>query len=116
MKTALNKFINKTGIYNMEDLKKDYYAKTSGHWFDAETLRFFQCRISEDLYYRPSTNIIYFVTSEKQRSFHFEHPREYSVRAYNTTNGEIDTVGEFGAHKTLAQAKREAKLLSDENL
>jgi len=77
------------------------------HWWDAGSMRFFRCRVLDEVYQGPGG--IYFVTSEKGPS----ENRAYSVRQYlpGKDGGDIDTVGEFNAH-TKAGAKRTAYRLS----
>lgn len=108
----MNDFINRVQIYSIEDLKKDYYRKTKGHWFDQSSMKFFNSRISSELFYSPNKEMIYFVSSEQ---FNRDHARLYSVRSYNVKNGNIDTVGEFQQYNTMAQAKRAAKNLAKNN-
>lgn len=95
------------GIYSLEDLKKDYYTKTRGHWFDEDTLRFFKSRISESLIY--ADKLILFVSSEQGPN----GIRRYSIRQYNTKTGNIDTIGlGFQGYKTAAAAKRAAQIIA----
>lgn len=101
----------KHGIYSVDDLKKDYYRKTKGHWFDAGSMRFFNCRLGTVVY--PGHSIIYFVSSEK-----FDHasPRLYTLRSYDPATGAIDTVGDFQGYKAAASAARDAiRLLVNED-
>lgn len=95
-----------TGIYSIEDLAKHYQAKTRGHWFDKDTLRFFRSRLNENLFY--CGTVILFITSE-----HGPHQpkRRYSIRQYNPSTGSIETVGlGFQGYASLAAAKRAAQL------
>jgi NADP-dependent 3-hydroxy acid dehydrogenase YdfG len=100
-------YFNLHGIYSMEDLIKDYYRKTTGHFFDRGSMKFFNSRIGQDVY--PAKELIYFVTSER-----FEQdPRRYTVRSYNVQTGDIDTIGEFQEYRTKAAAIRAIKGLLD---
>jgi hypothetical protein len=74
---------------------KEAVRLIGNHWFDKETMRFFNCRIESRLL-RGS----YFVTSERQPG---EHPRLFSVRQAQP-DGSIQTIGKFQEHKTLAAA------------
>lgn len=87
-------------------------SKAGNHWFDRDTLRFFNSRISGTVY--PSKDgSCYFVSSERMD---WQSPRLYSVRRafYDADGGfRIETVEEFqhyasrsGAHKA---AQRTAK-------
>jgi hypothetical protein len=73
------------------------------HWFDADTLRWFNSRVGGTLY-----GGRYFVSSE--RGFDRQiwgGTRRYSVRRANP-NGSISTVGDFGQFATLKQAQAAA--------
>jgi predicted RNA-binding Zn-ribbon protein involved in translation (DUF1610 family) len=59
-------------INKIQDLMRD----AGSHWFDPDTLRFFSCRIGQQVYEGPEG--IYFVTSEKSWS----GQRAYSVRQF----------------------------------
>ena len=109
MKTK-NDFINKVQIYSLNDLKSHYRRVTQGHWFDADTMRFFNSRISSDLFYSPKKGLIYFISSEK---YNYDSPRYYSVRSYEPKTGDIETIGEFQAYGTLGSAKTAAKKLTE---
>lgn len=87
----------------MEDVREANRA-IGHHWFDADTLRFFRSRIGGALY-----GGRYFVSSEQfQGSWsegHYSEPRRYTVRVANQ-DGTVDTVGEFQAYASRAQALR----------
>lgn len=90
-------------LKSLEEIKNA--AKTAGsHWFDRDTLSFFNSRINNKIY--PTTAGAYFVTSEQQDE---THPRLYSVR-YCSDDGQIDTIGEFQAHETSRDATRLASM------
>lgn len=75
------------------ELKK-LNADNGGCWFEESTMRFFGTKIETDI-----INGKYFVSSEQPP----HAPRNYSVRTFNE-EGDIDTVGGFGAHDTKADA------------
>lgn len=118
-KETLNQFVRETEIYSLYDLKRHYYHKTKGHWFDKDTMQFFQCRLSETLYYSPIERRIYFVSSEKQKSFTFDYNRQYTARVYNVDTGEISELGEFGQYSTGQQAhaaiRKQIKMILNNN-
>lgn len=77
-------------------------AMSSGsHFFDADTLRFFSSRVSSRVHVGVSGRRVYFVTSEQ---YDTGYVRKYTVRKIHVCNGRIDTVGEFQAYRTSAQA------------
>jgi hypothetical protein len=76
-------------------------ANRGHHWFDPETLQFFRSRVGRTLY-----GGRYFISSEQNKGYYPEYycyPRMYTVRVVNA-DGSIDTVGEFQAYETRAQA------------
>jgi hypothetical protein len=71
-----------------------------GHWFSADTMRFFGSKIESGV-----INGRYFVSSEDN----FDRTaRFYSVRVADD-EGEIGTWGEFQAYETLAEARAAAE-------
>lgn len=87
--------------------------KAHSHFFDKDTMRFFQSRASETCYIKGTD--IYFITSEKQKShwsefdqkvYHF--PRLFTVRKCDK-DGDIDTIGDFQAYDSLRAARKAIK-------
>ena len=75
--------------YTMQEIKE--YNKLAGfHFFDDDTMRFFNSRIGKRLYQGPTG--VYFVTSEK---FDYDSERMYTVRQFNPDEKNISTIGEF---------------------
>lgn len=70
---------------NMAEVKAANKA-IGNHWFDADTMRFFDSRIESEL-----INGRYFVSSEQ---FQDEYPRFYNVRSVED-DGKINTVRDF---------------------
>ena len=73
------------------------------HFFSKETLAFWRGRVHAGV-----IGGCYFVTSERDFS---DTQRLYTIRKANT-DGTIDTVGDFQAYATLAQAKRAMRKLA----
>jgi len=67
-----------------------------GHWFDRDTMRFFQTRIPDARVYGGR----YFISSEQ-----FGAPRGYTVREINLETGDISTVGKFNSYPSLKAAR-----------
>lgn len=86
---------------SIEDIKRAN-VQADQYFFSPSTLRFFDSRVLPTLY-GPEGSI--FVTSEKNP---FGDPRAYTVRQI-TTDGSIDTLGEFQGYATAAQAKKAAR-------
>lgn len=79
--------------------------KRGDNWFDVDTKRFFRSRIGRTLY-----GGRYFVTSEQfvAPMAGDDGPRRYSIREV-MPDGAINTVGEFQAYTTRADAIRAIK-------
>lgn len=82
---------------------KESVRAAGSHWFDPDTMRFFRCRVGDQVYQGPGG--VYFVTSEKYSD---TAARKYSVRQF-TSPDKINTIGEFNsltrqqAHKLAAE-------------
>ena len=78
------------------------------HWFSRETMRFFKTRVNGPLL--PGPRGVFFVTSEVDPSGR----KAYSVRMFNCTTNQVDTVGEFhsyGSRGAAFTAARRAALM-----
>lgn len=86
------------------------------HFFDRDTMRFFNSRVYADLYVQKGEeqgeDVTYFITSERNGK---DAPRLYTVR-YALDNGEVSTAGEFQQCNTLNEARKLARLLAGEDL
>jgi len=81
-------------------------AGAGKYFFTPASMRFFRSRIAPGV-----IGGRYFVTSERfVGSDGYTAPREYTVRVAND-DGTIDTVGDFGAFPTLAEARAAARAL-----
>ena len=86
--------------------------RLGGHFFDKDTMKFFNSRVLSDLY-RVDDSKGYFVTSERYE----DEPRTYSVRYYVVTHDDeknsdyidISSVDEGFRLATAYQAKKMAK-------
>ena len=92
-----------TAVYFTIQQIKDANKAIGHHWFDAGTLRFFNSRVSGPVI----GNM--FVSSEKGP----DEIRRYTIR--ECTNGVINTVGEFQAYATKAQALRALRTIAANN-
>lgn len=81
-----------------------YEAKRAGsHFFDADTMRFFGSRVLPTVY-----GGRYFITSEQDH--YGNEAKAYTIRIA-LADGHIDTVGNFQAYATRAQAVSAVKQL-----
>jgi len=80
----------------MADIKRNN-KKAGYHFFDKDTMRFFNSRIETGLY-KDNT----FITSEQ---FDYNSPREYTIRRALNDGIKIETIGELGQFATLEDAK-----------
>lgn len=77
-----------------------------GHWFDADTMRFFSTRLSDTV-----IGGRYFITSERYEApagFGPSGSRMFTIREA-FADASIDTVGEFQGYATRKQAERAAR-------
>ena len=77
------------------------------YFFNENTMRGFKSRVHSDVY-----GGCVFVTSEKNSSWRFDHPRAYTVRMI-TENGSIETIGEFQGFDTRYSAHAHAKWVGE---
>ena len=93
-------------INSIADLKRR--VKDCGsHFFDRDTMRFFNSRIGSDIFKSPRG--VFFVTSEKGP----DNRRRYTVRQFGgKARCSIKTVGKFQKFRTAAQAKAAARRLA----
>lgn len=82
------------------------YKIGGGHFFDIETLMFWDSKICQDLY-----GDKYFITSEPNYD---GKDRRFTIRAFSNNYTSVDTVGEFRQYGTLAEAKSAVKSLLQE--
>ncbi len=66
------------------------------HFFDADTMEFFNSKLESDL-----IDGRFFITSER---FDFNTPKQYTIRAAQD-DGAIVTLGDFGQYETLDDAR-----------
>lgn len=99
-------------IVGMDDVRR----KHSGHWFDADTMRFFRSRVGSKAYESNDGRYRFFVSSEQFEyngsyregyAYHSE-PRFYSVRV-QLPDGGIETVGEFQGYSSRKRADDAAR-------
>lgn len=80
---------------------KQLNADKGFFWFTPETMRFFNSKIESELIYEK-----YFITSERMET---SLPKRYTVRKVNWETGNIKTICNFRAFKTLNEAKKYIK-------
>lgn len=102
-------------------------ADTGSHYFDADTMKFFDSRHLAASELEVTPDVYLFVTSERTE---YESDRRYTVRtaefrpttdverARGTASEHVDIydIGEFMAHRTAVRAKRAAKDARDDML
>ena len=88
-------------------LIRDRNAANGGHWFDADTLRFFRSRLPTGCVGRVD-NTAWFVTSEAGPFG--RGPRAYTVRRADVVTGHVDTEGTFRGYATRSAAMSAARV------
>ena len=81
----------------------------SPHFFDKDTMAFFNSRLETGL-----LKDQYFITSEQDTTYKnpaFNGERRYSIRHIDHDNKLIHTINDFMGYKTLEQAKKALKEL-----
>lgn len=100
-------------IYDIDDIKM--LNKSAGlHFFDPETMRFFDSRTGRTVYQGPGG--VYFITSER---FHgsngYSEPRRYTVREFDPKTGKVETYSKNPFNKmTRYEATGYAQNLADD--
>lgn len=85
------------------------HARGHTHWFDRDTMRFFNSRVGSNTYPTNNPYITLFVSSER---FDEKTKRYYSIRSYDSQTHDIDTIGEFQQYDSSRVANREAKRIA----
>jgi hypothetical protein len=98
---------NAAGNYVSVSDVKECAKVCSSHFFDRDTMRFFNSRIGEGAYY-DGRGGAYFTTSEKGP----DGRRGYSVRHYDPKRCGVDTVGKFQGYHSMAAAQTAAKRMA----
>ena len=97
-----NKIVSK----RIFDMQYDIVNKATGHFFDADTMRFWHSRLPQVAY---SNNDLeaYFITSEQSGN----QPRKYTIRCFNFASKQVHTVGEYYDFSSKSEAMTELKRL-----
>jgi hypothetical protein len=85
-------------IIRMKEIIRLYAPSEFRHWFDADTLNFFNCVLPDSGIKTNAGN--YFITAERPPG----RERRFTVR-HQDLKGNIDTVGEFQQHATFEEAR-----------
>lgn len=98
---------------------RDHARRVGSNWFSEGSMRWFGSRIAQWGFATDDGTRVYFVSSERDTSPHpaWNGERRWSVRVADMTGSDrgcIDTVGEFGGHRTRRAASREAERLCRE--
>lgn len=94
---------------DMNTIRRIYRgANPTGCWFDSDTLRWHNSRLSH-YGWAADDGTIFFVSSEKQSASYYNNERHtyarmYTVRAMCARTGVIDAVGEFQQYRSRTQA------------
>ena len=97
-------------INNVFDLIRVYEHEGQGYFFSKDTMKFFKSRVLDFSHDDPSTNALYFITSEK-KSFN-DNRRVYIIRKAHVFTDElgedhlyIDSIGDKFTYTTPCRAK-----------
>lgn len=90
--------------YSLDDMRESS-RKADYHFFDRETMRFFNSRVEEVTHVTAHTKTrVLFITSESYGRYDTEPPR-FTVREFFPATGKVNTIGEFMQYSTLDAAK-----------
>ena|ERR1035441_10828858 len=78
---------------------KEFNTNMGFHFFDAETMRYFNSKIIDSVWNEETGH---FITSERPP----DGERAYTIRKADFKTGQIHTIGEFMGYRSLAHAKR----------
>jgi hypothetical protein len=97
-------YITGTGetVQSTKDIER-ISTLAGSHFFETETLRFFESRIDIEVYpVSGMPGVFLFVTSEQHKCrIYGDYPRMYTVRKWDASNpASFDTVGEFQEYET----------------
>jgi hypothetical protein len=98
------------------DIKMIYgNRKPEGHFFDKDTMRFFDSRLSGKGYKIIPTKNVYFITSEQYHDSQGSRPRKYSIRVIEK-EGNVKTIGEFQQYDSMESAKNALNKIIDSEI
>ena len=112
VKEAMREKLGLPKFYSIEDLRREYERTSQGHWFDADTMRFFRTRLTS--HFRiVDWNTYLFVTTEAnpngERKASLRMAKiEVEPEKHCGYRIKIDTLGEFHS-LSLYEAKRDLK-------
>jgi len=99
-----------TRKYTISEIKAANKEK-GGHYFDPETMRFFNSKTESSVYSGPGG--VFFITSEQfVGSNGIADPRKYSVRRFDPETGDCTTAGKFNEIRFIKDARDAAKRLA----
>ena len=81
-----------TRRWSMDQIRASNRA-VGHHWFDPDTLAFFDSEVEEAVYEGPSG--VFFVSSEQFHNGAYSRPRRWTVRQFDPESGHINTAGPF---------------------
>lgn len=95
-------------FYSTEDIRRHADGKT--HFFERDTMRFFNSRIGQNAHVCANPYKTLFVTSER---FDQRSRRLYTIRSYDCRTHDIDTIGEFQQYRTARAANKAAMEIAE---
>lgn len=98
-------------FYSIDDVR-DHAQSKGSHFFDKDTMKFFQSRLCDEIATATSLDdstlddsTVLFVSSERDRSGDvWKGARRYTVRSYDVETGRISKIGKFGQHSAKQDA------------
>lgn len=93
-------------ILTLSDIRR----ATRGHWFDADTMKFFSTTLPDGEYVWNINGRVFFISGE--RDTWTDQKRRYTIREYLPEKDDIVTVGEFQQYRTPDQARKALRAMT----
>ncbi|NOQ37585.1 hypothetical protein GQ472_01725 [archaeon] len=88
------------------DKMKTMSRKAGLHWFDKDSMSFFNSKLHGTVFVSPAKNV-YFISSETFEEDNPDYPRKYTIRQFNPRDGSVSEVGGFQAYDTFGDATKD---------
>lgn len=97
-----------TTLYTINDIQREM-REDGSHWWDPDTMRMFGTKVVSPVY--QGDGGIYFVTRDKA----YDGSLSHTVRKYDPTTKEVDTVGDLCDYRDKRPATKVARNLAGKN-
>jgi hypothetical protein len=88
---------------------KNRNERTGKHFFDKDTMRFFDSKLPRNAYISDDDKTGYFISSEQFHGPEGSAPRKYSVRKMDLETGSVDSIDDFQQFPDYKSAQKKLK-------